>query len=66
MKKRKRKPPRRRNVYAAALPRFGHRVKPSGKIYRRRAKHKNPRLKDGGSDVGGSAVGTEPTAPASA
>lgn len=42
MKRRKRKPPRRRNVYAATVRRYGHRIEPSGKLYKRRTKHRNP------------------------
>lgn len=40
MKRRKRKPPKRRNIYAAVVRRYGHRIEPSGKIYKRRPKHR--------------------------
>lgn len=54
MKRRKQKPPRRRNVYAATVRRYGHRVEPSGKAYKRRSKHQNPRqTHDGGFDLVG-------------
>ncbi len=48
----KRVVPRRRNAYAVVARRLGHRIKPSGKLYRRRSKHKDkhdPRDNSGGS-----------------
>lgn len=53
MKRRKRTPPRRRNVYAALVRRYGHRIEASAKAYKRRPKHRNPRQPhDGGFDLG--------------
>lgn len=53
MKRREKTPPRRRNVYAALLRRFGNRIEPSAKAYKRRPKHRNPRQPhDGGFDLG--------------
>jgi hypothetical protein len=54
MKRRKRKAPRRRNVYAALVRRYGHRVKASAKVYKRKTKHRNPRPEHGGGFVLGS------------
>ena len=49
MKQRKRRePPRRRSALATIVRQFGHGVRPSGKLYQRRPKHKNPRNPDGG------------------
>ena len=44
----RRKPPKRRNALATIVRRLGHGIKPSGKLYRRMPKHKNPRPQDGG------------------
>lgn len=52
MKRRKRTPPRRRNVYAALVRRYGHRIEASAKAYKRNPKHRNPRQPhDGGFDL---------------
>ncbi len=57
MKRRKRRTPRRRNVYAALVRRYGHRIEPSAKAYKRRPKHRNPRQPhDGGFDLAVAAV----------
>ena len=49
MKQRQRRvPPRRRNALATIVRQFGHGIRPGGKLYRRRPKHKNPRNPDGG------------------
>ena len=44
----KKRAPKRRNAYAASLRRYGRRIKPSGKVYRRKDKHKSPHRSDGG------------------
>jgi len=63
MKRRKRTPPRRRNVYAALVRRYGHRIEASAKAYKRRPKHRTPRQPhDGGFDLGGGGLG--PPSPA--
>ncbi len=46
-----RKPPARRNLIALSIRTLRHKVKPSGKLYKRQDKHRNRRRKDGGFDV---------------
>jgi len=43
-----RTPPPRRSALATVVRKLGHRVKPSGKLYRRKPKHESPRPQDGG------------------
>ena len=51
--KRKRKGAKRRNVFAASLSRFGRRIEPSAKLYKRKAKHrKAPDYSSGGFSHG--------------